>query len=627
MQTAQKIAATGLILALGAAGYGIFELDHPSEVLAKKKAASAQAAPVDQTPLKDAQELAQMADTPEEQELAKKALRLSDYELDLSFNIALQDAGAHPAELSAEAKEIQAGLQKAQKFQQALQGQVNELSAEIAKASGAKKDTLQDQLDLAKANLDVATNDVDDAKRDLTDAGGNVHDRIEKMKQQHEEADKAREAAEQKFPSEVTEKLGVVHRVQRWMELRAKKQLLQRAKTNADNLVASLTEQHNALSAQIDAEKFNSPDLAAHSKLSDAVNGTPPAEAAASSVTENVRKTRSTADAKAALATTKAVTADQRNLTSLDKRVDNEKELFETYGEWIDLVSNRQRVVVQRILIGVAIVLGIALIGVFFNTWLEKLLEKTKLDRRQMQTLRATAKVSVQVVAVLLILLVIFGPPSQLGTFLGLAGAGLTVALKDFIVSFLGWFVLMGKNGIRLGDWVEINGVSGEVVEIGLFHTVLLETGNWTDSGHPTGRRVTFTNNYAIEGHYFNFSTSGQWLWDELQLVLPTGEDPYPVIEAIQKRVLEATHENAIEAARELKSAAGNRDIGLFSAEPSINLKPVLGGIEISVRYITQASQRFQLRTKLNQAAVELLGKRGIAATSVSPTPTPTAAR
>jgi small-conductance mechanosensitive channel len=278
---------------------------------------------------------------------------------------------------------------------------------------------------------------------------------------------------------------------------------------------------------------------------------------------------------------------------------------------------------VQRVLMGMAIVLGIALIGVFFNTWPEKLLEKTKLDRRQVQTLRATARVSVQVIAVLLILLVIFGPPSQLGTFLGLAGAGLTVALKDFIVSFLGWFVLMGRNGIRLGDWVEINGVTGEVVEIGLFHTVLLETGNWADSGHPTGRRVTFTNNYAIEGHYFNFSTSGQWLWDELQVVLPTGEDPYPVIEAIQKRVMEATHENAKEAARELKNAAGSRDIGMFSAEPSINLRPVLGGIEISVRYITQANQRFQLRTKLNQAAVELLGRRGITATPVSP-PTPT---
>ena len=110
-----------------------------------------------------------------------------------------------------------------------------------------------------------------------------------------------------------------------------------------------------------------------------------------------------------------------------------------------------------------------------------------------------------------------------------------------------------------------------------------------------------------------------------MQVVLPTGEDPYPIIDAIQKRVLEATQATAKEAAQELKTAAGNRDIGAFSAEPSINLKPVLGGVELSVRYITQANQRSLLRTKLNQAAVELLGKRGIAATpALPPAVTPT---
>src|ERR1700693_5435805 len=172
---------------------------------------------------------------------------------------------------------------------------------------------------------------------------------------------------------------------------------------------------------------------------------------------------------------------------------------------------------------------------------MESLLGRMSKDRRQVETLRMVTRVTLQILGVLLILLVIFGPPRQLGTFLGLAGAGLTVALKDFIVSFVGWFVLMGRNGIRLGDWVEINGVTGEVVELGMFHTVLLETGNWTDSGHPTGRRVTFTNSFAIEGHYFNFSTSGQWLWDELQVVLPIGLDPYPIVEALQKKVLEGT--------------------------------------------------------------------------------------
>ncbi len=82
---------------------------------------------------------------------------------------------------------------------------------------------------------------------------------------------------------------------------------------------------------------------------------------------------------------------------------------------------------------------------------------------------------------------IIFGMPTQTTTVLGLAGAGLTVAMKDFIVAFFGWFVLMGRNGIRVGDWVEINGVAGEVVEVGLLKTILLETGSWSGRGASHG--------------------------------------------------------------------------------------------------------------------------------------------
>ena len=264
----------------------------------------------------------------------------------------------------------------------------------------------------------------------------------------------------------------------------------------------------------------------------------------------------------------------------------------------------------NRSLRGIAIILGILLLGLFFDQWIASLLARTKLDRRQIETLRGVTRVSLQVVGVLFILLVIFGPPPNLGTFLGLAGAGLTVALKDFIVGFIGWFVLMGKNGIRLGDWVEINGVTGEVVELGMFHTVLLETGNWTDSGHPTGRRVTFTNSYAIEGHYFNFSTSGQWLWDELTVVLPAGHDPYPIVDAMKKKVVEATSESATKAESEWKGAAKSADMSSLSAEPAINVRPAIGGTEIAVRYITNAHDRGQMRAKLNHVLVDLLGAK-----------------
>ena len=144
-----------------------------------------------------------------------------------------------------------------------------------------------------------------------------------------------------------------------------------------------------------------------------------------------------------------------------------------------------------------------------------------------------------------------------------------------------------------------------------MFHTVLLETGNWTDSGHPTGRRVTFTNSYAIEGHYFNFSTSGQWLWDELSVVVPFSADAHAVADAIQKEVTSATADSTREAEQEWQRASRGQRGAALSAQPGIALRPAAGGVEVVVRYVTRASERYTLRSRLYQTAVQLLGQSG----------------
>ena len=214
---------------------------------------------------------------------------------------------------------------------------------------------------------------------------------------------------------------------------------------------------------------------------------------------------------------------------------------------------------------------------------------------------------SVQLIGALLILIVIFGTPRQTPTVIGLATAGLTVVLKDFIVAFFGWFVLMGKNGVRVGDWVEINGVGGEVVEVGLLRTTLLETGNWAESGRPTGRRVAFMNSYAIEDHYFNFSTTGQWLWEELHVALPSEKDPYALREAIRGAVEEITREDIDRATREwMRLSQLHGSLSTLSASPTVELRPT-GGLEVVIRYITRAQDRFEMRSRLNQRLLAIL--------------------
>jgi len=86
------------------------------------------------------------------------------------------------------------------------------------------------------------------------------------------------------------------------------------------------------------------------------------------------------------------------------------------------------------------------------------------------------------------------------------------------------------------------------------------------------------------------------------------GRDPYPIVDAITKQVVEATRESAEQAAQEWQRAVPAQRGKVFSGTPGVNVKPVVGGVEIAVRYITRANERFLVRAKLYQAAVDLLG-------------------
>jgi small-conductance mechanosensitive channel len=633
MSMVQKVLATLLVLLLVAAGYGLWVTQDSSGAPVQQQSKTvvvSHESPIpviDQHTLQVAQRLAQYADTPEEQTYAKQAVESADHELDLAFSAALHHLEAHPPPLSAAAAQIQQRVNDEQKMLAADTDQVKQLTAQLAKASDADKPALQDRLDLAQAQVELEQDEVEEANDQLMAAGGNVHQLIANLQKEHEAAEHSAAAA---APAPATGALanlkGMVGELRQWQDLRKKVRWLTWAREHVTASANELAAERQKLAAELAASKALIPAYAAR-----AHGGSGPAPAAAHTPAPVVPAARASLPPAAASAAatspaaqsadaepppanlldlTRQIALEQRRLTLRDERVTARRHLADIYGKWTEVVSARARVALHACLIGTAVVLVAILILLFLDTWLEHLVGRTHIDRRQMQTLKSVVGVSLQLVGVVLILLMLIGMPAQIGTLVGIIGAGLTVALKDFIVAFIGWFVLMGRNGMRLGDWVEINGVSGEVIELNMFHTVLLETGNWTDPGHPTGRRVTFTNSFAISGHYFNFSTSGQWLWDELSVTVPYDRDPNAVADAIQKQVTTATAEDAREAEAEWKRVSRGR--GTFTAQPGVAIRPAAGGtgVEVAVRYVTRASERLALRSRLNQTAVQLLAAK-----------------
>ncbi|TLY77052.1 MAG: mechanosensitive ion channel [Gammaproteobacteria bacterium] len=629
MSILQKAAAAVLVALLAAVAYGLWtKSPTASSVRAQRAAAKAPAASampvIDQNTFLTAKRLARLATTAEEQPLAQAAVQLTDHELDLAFSAAIRHIEAHPPVLSPEAVQIEERLLNAQKEQEHDAQEVKRLTAALAQAADADKAAIQDRLDLAQSQLELAQDEVQEADNDLLQAGGNLHQRIQMMQQEHDATERNAAATPvAAAPSRFGSLRGLVGQVRSWYAVHEKREALAEAQQHAADSAGQLAAERQQIAAELAASKQTVPELASRTArrapgasaavtaaAASPASAAPAAKAAAAVPGVTAGGAGLAGGAPTLLNITRQIAAEQHRLTLRDQRITARRRLADIYGRWDAIVAGQERAILHACLISVTIVLAAILLLQFADRWLERLLGRARVDRRQLATLRNVVGVALQIVGVVVILLVLIGIPGQLGTMLGLAGAGLTVALKDFIVAFIGWFVLMGRNGMRIGDWVEINGVSGEVVELGMFRTVLLETGNWTDAGRPTGRRVTFTNSFATAGHYFNFSTSGQWLWDELSVMVPYDRDPHAVADAIQKEVTAATAPSTAQAEQEWRRAARGQGGAAFSAQPGIAVRPAAGGVEIAVRYVTRASERLALRARLYQAAVQLLSQR-----------------
>ena len=512
---------------------------------------------VDQSVLQTAHNLALLADTPAEQDYARNALRIADHEVDQGFAMALHKAETPAAPVKGPLKQLADRIAL-------LKPRIAEETARIAKL------TDDDEIALAKAQLALDQDELDDAQGDLARQGGDPHAKLQQALQEHD-AEKQNSTLPKVAPAAPTPTLAA--QFQAWRSLGAKQDQLAAARGDATRNSHAMSQEHDASEKQV-----------------------------------NQKSTESDEDNKAKLARLRHMSDMKKNAMMMDECIVDCQQLADVYGRWGSLVESRRRGVLNQLLRSLAVILAILLAVVLIDRAIRHAFRRQK-DARRLHQLRVMATIAVQVAGVILILLVLFGPPSQIATIFGFATAGLTVALKDFIVGFFGWFALMGKNGIKLGDWVEINGVGGEVIEIGLLKTVVLEMGNWTSTGHPTGRQVSFVNSFALEGHFYNFSTAGQWLWDELQVTLPLDGDPYSKAEQIRQTVERATEDDARLAEQDWQRVTHQYGTRVFSAKPAVEIRPAMNGLNVVVRYITRGPERFEVKSKLFESLVGLLHK------------------
>jgi small-conductance mechanosensitive channel len=282
-------------------------------------------------------------------------------------------------------------------------------------------------------------------------------------------------------------------------------------------------------------------------------------------------------------------------------------------GNWHSAIENEYHNAIKTL--GVRLGVLAAVLAVVFAAaefWRHTVMRYIQEPRRRYQflLLRKIALWSV------VVLIVGFAFASELGsivTFAGLITAGIAVAMQSVLVSIVGYFFLIGKYGIRVGDRVQIGDVTGEVIDLGLVRMHLMELGGHGSTG-PTGRVVAFPNSIAfqVSSGLFKQMHGVDLVWHETTLSLPAGIDYAAAKEKLNAAVtgaLKDDNEEIVRQSKEIQTAMASGSGG--DARPQVQLNFSAAGAEARIRYPVHLRNAAQIDERVSQSLFAAMGNLG----------------
>jgi small-conductance mechanosensitive channel len=272
-------------------------------------------------------------------------------------------------------------------------------------------------------------------------------------------------------------------------------------------------------------------------------------------------------------------------------------------SEWKTAIDSEYSVQLRKLLLRAGLLLA-ALLVVFAGAefWRRATFKYVRDQRRRQQSLLVRRIV----VTVAVVITVIFSLVSELGslaTFAGFITAGLAVALQNVILSVAAYFFLIGKYGVRAGDRVQIGGVTGDVLDIGLVRMHLMEL---REGGLPTGRVVVFSNSTVFgSNNFFKQLPGSEFTWHEVKLTLAGGTD----YRKAEKRLMAAVNQ-IFEGYKELvdrqhAAVSTNLNLSQEEARPQSRLRLTEAGMEMIIRYPVPLAQAASVDDKISRGLLD----------------------
>jgi len=185
-----------------------------------------------------------------------------------------------------------------------------------------------------------------------------------------------------------------------------------------------------------------------------------------------------------------------------------------------------------------------------------------------------------------------FPSMASLGTFFGLASAGLAVALHDGIANIAGFFFIEARKPFQVGDRIEIGKVYGDVIDIRLFQFSIVEVGNWVDADQSTGRIIHIPNSIALKEPLANSHIGFEYIWNEIP-VLITFESDWKKAKQLLMEIGKRNAEHLSQSAQtQIRRSARKYLIVAGKLTPTVYTTVKDSGVMLTIRYLVDPRQR-----------------------------------
>ena len=253
--------------------------------------------------------------------------------------------------------------------------------------------------------------------------------------------------------------------------------------------------------------------------------------------------------------------------------------------------------------------LALTISYLLFKLLFEEVISKRIVEAKTRYSFRKVVSIIYVLAFVAITLTIWVEHPQALLVSYGVLAAGAALALQDLLRNVTGGISIFLTGVYQVGDRIEINSKIGDVIDIGILYTTLLETNEWVQGDQATGRLSTIPNSVVLSATVNNYTRDHPYIWDELSIPITYDSDWKEAISMISAIVEKETEEVTTKAETSVSALKDKYYLPPKAIEPTLFLTLTDNWISLNIRYITEVRERRIIRGSLNKKLLEELEK------------------